>query len=102
MNPTEFAVLEFPFHKGDHPIQEVGKKILIASGCLTYVVDKLEQEQYVRRKSCVNERRVTYVGLTSLVEELMNQVFPKHEDMLTKFFKQLDMLEVDETIHLMK
>lgn len=44
MNMTEFAVLELLFHKGEQPIQKIGDKILITSGSITYVVDKLEKK----------------------------------------------------------
>ncbi|RKJ59666.1 MarR family transcriptional regulator, partial [Butyricicoccus sp. 1XD8-22] len=47
LNPTEFAVLELLYHKGDQPIQVIGKKILIASSSITYVVDKLEEKGFV-------------------------------------------------------
>ena len=43
VNLTEFAVLELLYHKGDQPIQHIGKKILLASSSITYVVDKLEK-----------------------------------------------------------
>lgn len=44
LNTTEFAVLELLYHKGDQPIQHIGKKILLSSGSITYVVDKLEKK----------------------------------------------------------
>ena len=44
LNPTEFAVLELLYHKGDQPLQQIGGKILLANGSITYVVDKLEQK----------------------------------------------------------
>lgn len=44
LNPTEFAVLELLYHKGRQPLQQIGNKILLASGSITYVIDKLEKE----------------------------------------------------------
>lgn len=43
LNLTEFAVLELLYHKGNQPIQMIGKKVLIASSSITYVIDKLEK-----------------------------------------------------------
>lgn len=51
LNPTEFAVLELLYHKGDQPLQQIGDKILLASGSITYVVDKLEQKAADHEKS---------------------------------------------------
>ena len=47
LNPTEFAVLELLYHKGDQPLQQIGGKILLASGSMTYVIDKLEKKKYI-------------------------------------------------------
>lgn len=41
LNVTEFAVLELLYSKADQPI----KKILLASFCITYVVDRLEKKR---------------------------------------------------------
>ena len=46
LNPTEFAVLELLYHKGRQPLQQIGNKILLASGSITYVVDKLEKRGF--------------------------------------------------------
>ena len=41
LNATEFAVLEFLYHKGEQPIQVIGKKILLSSSSITYVINRL-------------------------------------------------------------
>lgn len=79
LNPTEFAVLELIYSKGKQPIQKIGEKVLIASSSITYVVDKLEQKELLKRKPCSNDRRVTYAEITQKGIELMNKVFPKHK-----------------------
>src|SRR5690625_7746045 len=58
MNLTEFAVMEFLYNKGEQPIQVIGKKVLLASSSITYVVDKLEQKGYLERIARSEERRV--------------------------------------------
>lgn len=65
MNPTEFAVLELLYHKGQQPLQQIGGKILLASGSITYVVDKLEKKGFLERVACPNDRRVTYAAITT-------------------------------------
>ncbi|BBN97662.1 MarR family winged helix-turn-helix transcriptional regulator [Sporolactobacillus terrae] len=79
MNPTEFAVLELLDHKGAQPIQKIGTKILLASSSITYVVDKLEKKNFLRRKACPNDRRVTFAEITEEGKAFMDQVFPKHQ-----------------------
>lgn len=102
LNQTEFAVMELLYHKGDQPIQIIGKKILITSGSITYVVDKLEQKEYVFRKACPKDRRVTYAVLTNKGKTLMDRIFPQHERKLEEIFEQLDDEDITLTIELLK
>ncbi|MEI4768127.1 MarR family transcriptional regulator [Psychrobacillus sp. FJAT-51614] len=102
LNPKEFAVLELLYHQDDQPIQMIGKKVLISSSSITYVVDKLEQKKIVVRKACPEDRRVTYAGLTSLGKTLMNQIFPQHEKKLEQIFEQLLDEDIDNMIELLK
>ncbi|MBD8067776.1 MarR family winged helix-turn-helix transcriptional regulator [Bacillus sp. PS06] len=102
LNPTEFAVLELLFHKGDQPIQHIGKKVLLASGSITYVVDKLEKKQLIQRVNCPKDRRVTYASLTESGTNLMKEVFPKHEEEIKRIFSALDQDEKQVMIRMLK
>src|SRR5690606_40391428 len=64
LNLTEFGVLELLYHKGPQPIQVIGKKVLLASSSITYVIDKLEEKELIVRESCPRDRRVIHVRLT--------------------------------------
>ncbi|MCA1030912.1 MarR family transcriptional regulator [Bacillus timonensis] len=102
LNPTEFAVLELLYHKGDQPIQHIGKKVLLSSGSITYVVDKLEKKNLLERKACPNDRRVTYASITTDGQELMRTIFPKHEQEINNIFSGLDHEEKKVVIELLK
>ncbi len=58
MNPTDFSVLELLFHRGRQPIQLIGKKVLITSSSITYVIDKLE-----KKKITLSEKHVQRIGV---------------------------------------
>ncbi|MEQ6856609.1 MarR family transcriptional regulator [Lysinibacillus capsici] len=98
LNQTEFSVLEFLYHHGEQPVQMIGKKILIASSSITYVIDKLEKKGYVYRKACPRDRRVTYVLLTLEGQVLMEEIFPKHEQKINEIFEVLEAQELDNMI----
>lgn len=102
LNFTEFAVLELLYHKGEQPIQIIGKKILIASSSITYVVDKLEKKEYVHRRACPDDRRVTFAGITETGKEFMDNIFPKHEEKVNTIFEELSEDEVKVAIELFK
>ena len=100
--PTEFAVLELLYHKGEQPIQKIGSKVLIASSSITYVVDKLEKKHYLVRRSCPEDRRVTYAVLTEQGKALIADYFPKHQAMLQQLLSALDNHEKEQLITLLK
>ena len=102
LNPTEFAVLELLYHKGRQPLQQIGNKILLASGSITYVIDKLEKRGYLQRVSCPEDRRVTYADITDKGTEFMKQLFPEHEQNLHDLLSVLTNEEKDEAIILLK
>ncbi|QUW22902.1 MarR family transcriptional regulator [Sporosarcina sp. Marseille-Q4063] len=102
LNPTEFSVIELLYHKGDQPTQMIGKKVLLTSGSITYVVDKLVNKNYVIRKACPKDRRVTYAALTDSGMDLMNRIFPEHKLIMEKVFDQLEADEINETIEMLK
>ena len=102
LNPTEFSVLELLYHRGKQPIQLIGKKVLIASSSITYVVDKLEKKQYVTRKACPQDRRVTFAELTDEGWQLMETIFPKHEQVINEVFQGMQQQEMEEMIRAVK
>jgi MarR family transcriptional regulator, 2-MHQ and catechol-resistance regulon repressor len=102
LNPTEFAVLELLYHKGDQPLQQIGGKILLASGSITYVVDKLEQKDYLRRVACKEDRRVTFAQITEKGKEFVESIFPEHESRIDEIMNVLTAEEKETVIELVK
>ncbi|WP_339205582.1 MarR family transcriptional regulator [Paenibacillus sp. FSL K6-3182] len=80
LNRTEFGVLELLYHRGPQPLQQIGEKVLMSSGNITYVVDKLEKKQMVRRRASTTDRRLIYAELTDDGKQFVEDVFPAHED----------------------
>ncbi|WP_423801563.1 MarR family winged helix-turn-helix transcriptional regulator [Neobacillus sp. SAB-20_R2A] len=102
LNPTEFAVLELLYHKGDQPLQQIGAKILLASGSITYVVDKLEQKGLLRRSACPTDRRVIFAQITDEGKNLIQDIFPEHAQQIDKLMSSLSDSEKLEAIDLLK
>lgn len=102
LNPTEFAVLELLYHKGDQPLQQIGGKILLASGSMTYVIDKLEKKEYIERVACPNDRRVTFARITEKGKKLIEQVFPSHRNEIDRIMSALSEEEKEMATELLK
>jgi len=78
LSPSEFMILEVLYAKGRIPLQQIGEKILITSGSITYNIDKLEKKALLRRVPSVEDRRVIYAELTDEGHALFNRIFPEH------------------------
>lgn len=102
INLTEFAVLELLYHKGDQPIQRIGEKILITSGSITYVVDKLQQKGYIERVACPTDRRVTFTSLTENGRAFFEGIFPEHQKLVEAIFSPLQQEQSEKLIESIK
>lgn len=98
---TEFSVLEVLYHKGRQTIQQIAQSILISSGSMTYVIDKLEQRGLLNRNACPGDRRAIHVTLTRDGEELMEKIMPDHEDLIASMFDSLTADEEEELVRLL-
>ena len=99
---TEFSVLEVLYHKGKQTIQQIGNSILISSGSMTYVIDKLEQKGLLKRNDCPDDRRVIHVTLMDDGINLMEKIMPEHEQLIEHMFGSLNNDEVQTMVSLLK
>lgn len=102
LNSTEFGVLELLHHRGRQPIQKIGQKILLRSGSMTYVVDKLEKRGFLERLLCEEDKRVTYISITETGVELIQSIFPEHTKNIESLMSGLDAKEQNEAIDLLR
>jgi MarR family transcriptional regulator, 2-MHQ and catechol-resistance regulon repressor len=102
LNITEFSVLEVLYLKGKQTIQQVGHSILISSGSMTYVIDKLEQKGLLTRHACPDDRRAIHVVLTDAGMDLMNKIMPKHQELIDDMFGSLHHDEEESLVKLLK
>lgn len=102
VSPTEFIVLELLYHKGRTPLQQIGNKILMTSGSITYNIDKLEQRKLLTRIPSDEDRRVIYAQLTDKGRELMDQIFPRHSEAIRQITSGLSLHEKEQIIPLLK
>jgi len=73
-------VLEVLYHKGELPVCDVQRRILVESSSTTYVVDKLVKRGLVRRRHSGTDRRVVLLALTAAGRRLIQSIFPPHAD----------------------
>ena len=102
LNTTEFGVLELLYNKGPYPLQQIGDKILITSGTITYVVDKLEKKGLIVRRPCDKDRRIVYAEITEAGRKKMSEILPSHYNAIAEALKGLNSAEQEQAIVLLK
>lgn len=75
---AEFGILEVLHHKGPLLLGDVQKRILVSSGGITFLVDRLAERGLVERLACPSDRRARYAALTKRGSKLMREIFPAH------------------------
>ena len=66
------------YHVGRLLLGELQQKVLVSSGGITYLVDRLEQKGLVERQECPGDRRARYAALTPEGERVIGRIFPGH------------------------
>jgi MarR family 2-MHQ and catechol resistance regulon transcriptional repressor len=102
ISPSEFMVLELLYTKGRIPLQQIGEKILITSGSITYNIDKLEKKEYIQRVPCKEDRRVIYAEITEAGNEFFGRIFPSHAAKIHSMLTGISQEEKHIAIELLK
>jgi len=102
LNVTEFSVLEVLYLKGKQTIQQIGNSILVSSGSMTYVIDKLELKGLLTRTACPDDRRVIHATLTEDGNDLMKKIMPNHSNLVNYMFDSLNEEESQTMVKLLE
>jgi MarR family 2-MHQ and catechol resistance regulon transcriptional repressor len=102
LSPSEFMVLEVLYSKGRVPLQQIGEKILVTSGSVTYNIDKLEKKGFLKRVPCAEDRRVIFAEMTPTGKELFDQIFPEHRAVVHTVMTGLTLNEKEQAMELLK
>jgi MarR family 2-MHQ and catechol resistance regulon transcriptional repressor len=99
---TEFGILEALYHKGPMLLGEIQRKILVTSGGITYLVDRLVVKGLVRREECEEDRRARYAVLTPAGQSLIKRIFPGHAARIEQALSGLTTTEQREATQLLR
>jgi len=102
ITPTEFGILEALYHKGPLLLGEVQRKILVTSGGITYLVDRLVEKGLVKREQCSEDRRARYAVLTPAGQSLIRKIFPAHAARIEQAMSGLTQAEQREATVLLR
>jgi MarR family 2-MHQ and catechol resistance regulon transcriptional repressor len=99
---AEFGILEALYHVGPMLLGELQRKILVSSGGVTYLVDRLEKRGLVRREPCPEDRRARYAALTPEGKRLVARIFPDHARVIERAMSGLTRSDRERAVALLK
>jgi MarR family transcriptional regulator, 2-MHQ and catechol-resistance regulon repressor len=102
LSAGEFAIMEALFHKGPLLLGEIQRKILVSSGGVTYLVDRLEAAGLVERHDSPDDRRARFAALTEKGTALMARIFPDHARAMERATAGLSAAEKRQAIDLLR
>ena len=102
LTAPQFGVLEALHHLGPLALGELADKLLVTGGNVTYVMDRLEEQGYVKRERSPLDRRVVQAKLTPEGRALIADVFPGHGEFIERLSGHLASAEQDELRRLLK
>ncbi len=89
MTLAEFGILEALYHRGPMLLGEVQRRILVSSGGITFLVDRLVSKGLVERRQCDADKRARYAVLTQKGERFVSEIFPAHASAIEAALSEL-------------
>jgi len=99
---AQFGVLESLYHVGPMNIKEIIEKSLSSSGNMTVVIRNLVKNDYITKDRDPEDGRAFIIQLTPKGHEVIDQIFPKHLNMLESVFSTLEKDEKKALLELLK
>ncbi len=98
----QFSVLEMLYHKGDLKVGDIIEKSISSVGNISLIIDNLQKLEFVEKRKCKSDGRITYVSLTEKGRNLIADMWPSHEADLNNIMSGLTSEEKSTLITLLK
>ncbi|MEP6764678.1 MAG: MarR family transcriptional regulator [Gemmatimonadaceae bacterium] len=102
MTLAEFGILEALYHRGPMLLGEVQRRILVSSGGITFLVDRLVSKGLVERRQCTADKRARYAELTEKGERFVAEIFPPHATVIAAAVSSLSEEELADVSSLLR
>lgn len=101
ITPPQFIALQWLFEHGDMTIGDLSNKMFLAFSTTTDLVDRMENNDLVKRIRDNKDRRVVRIHLLSEGERVIEEVINKRRDYLNLVLSDFDEKEVTQLAHLL-
>ncbi len=102
LSESDFAVLEALFHNGPMRVNNLGRKVNLASSSITASVDRLEGRKLVRRQDDGHDRRSRLVTLTGEGAGIIARALADQQNAAEESAAALSIEERDQLLRLLR
>ena len=101
---SRFDVMAHLHHAGDSGLStsQLGARLLASKGNITRLLDRMEKDGLILRKTCSKDRRVSNVSLSRKGGELFSRMAHEHETWSHELFDVFSEEEKDMLVKLLK
>lgn len=96
LTTSQFAVLEALYHKGKLTINQIMERILSTSGNMTVVINNLEKNEMIEKKTNPADKRSCLISITEKGAKKFKEIFPKHLEDLKR--NLMDLTEEEKQV----
>ncbi len=89
LTPLHFEIMMLLPEEGSLPVFEIGKRLVLAKAHMTQLVDKLVENEMVKRETDQEDRRVTRISLTDTGKQNLDCLVNSIDDALEKALASL-------------
>lgn len=91
----QFMIMNYATPSGV-PLSEISARMLCDNSNLTGIVDRLIAKGFVERRPDRHDRRVSLICLTTVGQEKLRHLRPRHHDNVSRRMRALDQQEVSQ------
>ena len=102
LTASQFGILDILYSLGEMSINQIKQKFLATSGNLTVVLKNMERDGYIKRIQCPEDRRSYRFSITDIGREKIEEVLPKHRELIEDFYSIFNSDEKAQLIRLLK
>jgi DNA-binding MarR family transcriptional regulator len=96
INPAQGRILFVLWEHDEIPISELSKKTQLEKSTLTAMLDRLENDGFIRRMASEDDRRKTIIKRTDKDKSFQKAYYQISEEMTALFYKDFSEREVDK------
>jgi MarR family 2-MHQ and catechol resistance regulon transcriptional repressor len=103
MTVDNFRILELLYtDEKTYTVQKISEKLHIPSGSITYVVNRLVKQGYVKKTPSPTDGRANLVVLTETGEEIIRNIIPEHVQFVSSKLGEISVEEINTFIELLR